>query len=82
MYSEPTAPDRAVLLRRESRRQPQNDLIPKNSFAGLLDHRVKAAWSNNAGETVFIPCLLSTSISTLFEKVTPPEFSAHGFWHR
>jgi hypothetical protein len=55
-------------LRRLIKAQPKNDLIPK-LVRGLLDHRVKGAWSNTQ-ENVFILLALDKYFEA-FEKVTP-----------
>ncbi len=52
----------------KSVRAPVDDLIPK-LVRGLLDHRVKGAWSNTQ-ENVFILLALDKYFNT-FEKVTP-----------
>lgn len=57
-----------VLLEALLKAQPQNDLIPK-LVRGLLDHRVKGAWSNTQ-ENVFILLALDKYFNT-YEKVTP-----------
>ena len=66
MYSNRRAD--GVLLEALLKAQPQNDLIPK-LVRGLLDHRVKGAWSNTQ-ENVFILLALDKYFNT-FEKVTP-----------
>jgi uncharacterized protein YfaS (alpha-2-macroglobulin family) len=57
-----------VLLEALIKADPKNDLIPK-LVRGLLDHRVKGAWSNSQ-ENVFILLALDKYFNT-FEKVTP-----------
>ena len=66
MYSNRRAD--GVLLEAMIKAQPENDLIPK-LVRGLLDHRVKGAWSNTQ-ENVFILLALDKYFNT-FEKVTP-----------
>lgn len=66
MYSNRRAD--GVLLEALIKADPQNDLIPK-LVRGLLDHRVKGAWSNTQ-ENVFILLALDKYFNT-FEKVTP-----------
>ena len=66
MYSNRRAD--GVLLEALIKAQPNNDLIPK-LVRGLLDHRVKGAWSNTQ-ENVFILLALDKYFNT-FEKVTP-----------
>jgi len=66
MYSNRRAD--GVLLEAIIKAQPQNDLIPK-LVRGLLDHRVKGAWSNTQ-ENVFILLALDKYFNA-FEKVTP-----------
>ncbi|MBV9243161.1 MAG: hypothetical protein JO314_14270, partial [Acidobacteria bacterium] len=66
MYSNRRAD--GVLLEALLKAQPQNDLIPK-LVRGLLDHRVKGAWSNTQ-ENVFILLALDKYFNT-YEKVTP-----------
>lgn len=57
-----------VLLEAIIKADPKNDLIPK-LVRGLLDHRVKGAWSNTQ-ENVFILLALDKYFNA-FEKVTP-----------
>src|SRR3982751_4388711 len=57
-----------VLLEALIKADPKNDLIPK-LVRGLLDHRVKGAWSNTQ-ENVFILLALDRYFNA-FEKVTP-----------
>ncbi|MFN0278335.1 MAG: alpha-2-macroglobulin family protein [Pyrinomonadaceae bacterium] len=57
-----------VLLEAMIKADPKNDLIPK-LVRGLLDHRVKGAWSNTQ-ENVFILLALDKYFNA-FEKVTP-----------
>jgi uncharacterized protein YfaS (alpha-2-macroglobulin family) len=57
-----------VLLEAFLRADPQNDIVPK-LVRGLLDHRVKGAWSNTQ-ENVFILLALDKYFNT-YEKVTP-----------
>ncbi|MEP6787938.1 MAG: DUF6049 family protein, partial [Acidobacteriota bacterium] len=66
MYSNRRAD--GVLLEAMIKADPKNDLIPK-LVRGLLDHRVKGAWSNTQ-ENVFILLALDKYFNT-FEKVTP-----------
>jgi uncharacterized protein YfaS (alpha-2-macroglobulin family) len=66
MYSNRRAD--GVLLEAMIKAQPGNDLIPK-LVRGLLDHRVKGAWSNTQ-ENVFILLALDKYFNA-FEKVTP-----------
>ncbi len=66
MYSNRRAD--GVLLEALIKTDPQNDIIPK-LVRGLLDHRVKGAWSNTQ-ENVFILLALDRYFAT-FEKVTP-----------
>ncbi|HLA96270.1 MAG TPA: DUF6049 family protein, partial [Pyrinomonadaceae bacterium] len=66
MYSNRRAD--GVLLEAMIKAQPGNDLIPK-LVRGLLDHRVKGAWSNTQ-ENVFI-LLAMDKYFNAFEKVTP-----------
>ena len=66
MYSNRRAD--GVLLEAMIKAQPDNDLIPK-LVRGLLDHRVKGAWSNTQ-ENVFILLALDKYFNA-FEKVTP-----------
>lgn len=66
MYSNRRAD--GVLLEALLKAQPDNDLIPK-LVRGLLDHRVKGAWSNTQ-ENVFILLALDKYFNT-YEKVTP-----------
>jgi uncharacterized protein YfaS (alpha-2-macroglobulin family) len=66
MYSNRRAD--GVLLEALIKAQPTNDLIPK-IVRGLLDHRVKGAWSNTQ-ENVFILLAMDKYFNT-FEKVTP-----------
>jgi uncharacterized protein YfaS (alpha-2-macroglobulin family) len=66
MYSNRRAD--GVLLEALIKADPKNDLIPK-LVRGLLDHRVKGAWSNTQ-ENVFILLALDKYFNT-FEKVTP-----------
>jgi len=66
MYSNRRAD--GVLLEALIKADPKNDLIPK-LVRGLLDHRVKGAWSNTQ-ENVFILLALDKYFNA-FEKVTP-----------
>ncbi|MGB7210307.1 MAG: alpha-2-macroglobulin family protein, partial [Pyrinomonadaceae bacterium] len=66
MYSNRRAD--GVLLEAMIKADPKNDLIPK-LVRGLLDHRVKGAWSNTQ-ENVFILLALDKYFNA-FEKVTP-----------
>ncbi len=66
MYSNRRAD--GVLLEALIKADPANDLIPK-LVRGLLDHRVKGAWSNTQ-ENVFI-LLAMDKYFQAFEKVTP-----------
>ena len=66
MYSNRRAD--GVLLEALIKTDPQNDLIPK-LVRGLLDHRVKGAWSNTQ-DNVFILLALDKYFNA-FEKVTP-----------
>src|SRR5690606_37771312 len=66
MYSNRRAD--GVLLEALIKTDPQNDIIPK-LVRGLLDHRVKGAWSNTQ-ENVFILLALDRYFQA-FEKVTP-----------
>jgi uncharacterized protein YfaS (alpha-2-macroglobulin family) len=66
MYSNRRAD--GVLLEALIKADPKNDLIPK-LVRGLLDHRVKGAWSNTQ-ENVFILLALDRYFNA-FEKVTP-----------
>ena len=66
MYSNRRAD--GVLLEALIKADPKNDLIPK-LVRGLLDHRVKGAWSNTQ-ENVFILLALDKYFEA-FEKVTP-----------
>jgi len=66
MYSNRRAD--GVLLEAMIKTDPQNDIIPK-LVRGLLDHRVKGAWSNTQ-ENVFILLALDRYFEA-FEKVTP-----------
>lgn len=66
MYSNRRAD--GVLLEALIKADPKNDLIPK-LVRGLLDHRVKGAWSNTQ-ENVFIVLALDRYFNA-FEKVTP-----------
>ncbi|MFN6964102.1 MAG: alpha-2-macroglobulin family protein [Pyrinomonadaceae bacterium] len=66
MYSNRRAD--GVLLESLIKADPKNDLIPK-LVRGLLDHRVKGAWSNTQ-ENVFILLALDRYFGA-FEKVTP-----------
>jgi len=66
MYSNRRAD--GVLLEALLKAQQDNDLIPK-LVRGLLDHRVKGAWSNTQ-ENVFILLALDKYFNT-YEKVTP-----------
>lgn len=66
MYSNRRAD--GVLLEALIKAEPQNDLIPK-LVRGLLDNRVKGAWSNTQ-ENVFILLALDKYFNA-FEKVTP-----------
>ncbi|MFL6375285.1 MAG: hypothetical protein ACJ73D_11515, partial [Pyrinomonadaceae bacterium] len=66
MYSNRRAD--GVLLEAMLKADPKNDLIPK-LVRGLLDHRVKGAWSNTQ-ENVFILLALDKYFNT-YEKVTP-----------
>jgi uncharacterized protein YfaS (alpha-2-macroglobulin family) len=66
MYSNRRAD--GVLLEALIKADPKNDLIPK-LVRGLLDHRVKGAWSSTQ-ENVFILLALDKYFNT-FEKVTP-----------
>jgi uncharacterized protein YfaS (alpha-2-macroglobulin family) len=66
MYSNRRAD--GVLLEALIKADPNNDLIPK-LVRGLLDHRVKGAWSSTQ-ENVFILLALDRYFNT-FEKVTP-----------
>ncbi len=66
MYSNRRAD--GVLLEAMIKADPKNDLIPK-LVRGLLDHRVKGAWSNTQ-ENVFILLALDKYFNE-FEKVTP-----------
>jgi uncharacterized protein YfaS (alpha-2-macroglobulin family) len=66
MYSNRRAD--GVLLEALIKAQPQNDLIPK-LVRGLLDHRVRGAWSSTQ-ENVFILLALDKYFNA-FEKVTP-----------
>ncbi len=66
MYSNRRAD--GVLLEALIKADAKNDLIPK-LVRGLLDHRVKGAWSNTQ-ENVFILLALDRYFNT-FEKVTP-----------
>jgi uncharacterized protein YfaS (alpha-2-macroglobulin family) len=66
MYSNRRAD--GVLLEALIKADPQNDLIPK-LVRGLLDHRVKGAWSSTQ-ENVFI-LLAMDKYFNAFEKVTP-----------
>ncbi|HEY0429809.1 MAG TPA: DUF6049 family protein [Pyrinomonadaceae bacterium] len=70
MYSNRRAD--GVLLEALIKADPNNDLIPK-LVRGLLDHRVKGAWSNTQ-ENVFILLALDKYFNA-FEKVTP-DFAA------
>lgn len=66
MYSNRRAD--GVLLEALIKADPANDLIPK-LVRGLLDHRVKGAWSSTQ-ENVFILLAMDKYFNT-FEKVTP-----------
>jgi uncharacterized protein YfaS (alpha-2-macroglobulin family) len=66
MYSNRRAD--GVLLEAMLKADAKNDLIPK-LVRGLLDHRVKGAWSNTQ-ENVFILLALDKYFNT-YEKVTP-----------
>ena len=66
MYSNRRAD--GVLLEALIKADPKNDLIPK-LVRGLLDQRVKGAWSNTQ-ENVFILLALDKYFNA-FEKVTP-----------
>jgi uncharacterized protein YfaS (alpha-2-macroglobulin family) len=66
MYSNRRAD--GVLLEALIKSDPNNDLIPK-LVRGLLDHRIKGAWSNTQ-ENVFILLALDKYFNA-FEKVTP-----------
>lgn len=66
MYSNRRAD--GVLLEAMIKADPKNDLIPK-LVRGLLDNRVKGAWSNTQ-ENVFILLALDKYFNA-FEKVTP-----------
>jgi uncharacterized protein YfaS (alpha-2-macroglobulin family) len=66
MYSNRRAD--GVLLEAMIKADPKTDLIPK-LVRGLLDHRVKGAWSNTQ-ENVFILLALDKYFNA-FEKVTP-----------
>lgn len=66
MYSNRRAD--GVLLEALIKSDPKNDLVPK-LVRGLLDHRVKGAWSNTQ-ENVFILLALDKYFNA-FEKVTP-----------
>jgi uncharacterized protein YfaS (alpha-2-macroglobulin family) len=66
MYSNRRAD--GVLLEALIKADPKNDLIPK-LVRGLLDHRVKGAWSNTQ-ENVFILLALDKYFNA-FERVTP-----------